>query len=205
MKMIPYVESLIDRCSFKAPSRAASEWIKACHGQTYPYDLMCILTLFTIIPPKLCATNIRGRRVACYRQSISCLSQGDLTSASSLFKHRSETSALAWSYKYWQLTRELLCVFASYPQHRMRALGMSVGRRSRSQCTPLEAVHVLSRCPFKPCTATILRICEKGRCGVLEKHTQLLGRLLPPLLLALADMDRCRELVVAKSFQAVVL
>jgi hypothetical protein len=41
----------------------------------------------------------------------------------------------------------------------MRALGRSCGSRSRSQLTlsaPLAAVHVFSRCPFRPWTATML-------------------------------------------------
>jgi hypothetical protein len=33
IKMMPYVESFIDRCSSNAPFRAASEWINACSGQ----------------------------------------------------------------------------------------------------------------------------------------------------------------------------
>jgi hypothetical protein len=49
----------------------------------------------------------------------------------------------------------------------MRAFGRSCGRRSRSQLTPLLAVHVFSQCPLRPCTATMLesgQLCE-GRTG----------------------------------------
>jgi len=134
-------------------------------------SLTPILTLFTMIPPRLCATNIIGRRAVCHRQCLSCLTRCILTSDSLLSKHRSETSDLARSYRYWQLTRELLWVFASYPQHRMRALGMSAERRSRSQWTLFVAVHVLSRCPFSPWTATILKGHQDAYCS---RETSLL-------------------------------
>jgi hypothetical protein len=45
----------------------------------------------------------------------------------------------------------------------MRALGRSCGSRSRSQLTlsmPLPAVHVFSRCPFRPWTATMLDLSQ---------------------------------------------
>lgn len=56
------------------------------------------------------------------------------------------------------------CVFASYPQQNMRAFGMSFGSRSRSQWVLFAAVHVSSRCPFKPWTATMLGTVSMGSC-----------------------------------------
>lgn len=48
-----------------------------------------------------------------------------------------------------------------------RTFGKSCGRRSRSQLTPLPAVHVFPQCPLRPYTATMLesgQLCE-GQIG----------------------------------------
>jgi hypothetical protein len=72
------------------------------------------LTLLTMIPPRLCATKMIGRLLVCRDLALVwCLVYLLRTSVLSLFKHRSDTSVRAWSNKYWQLTRNSLCVFAS--------------------------------------------------------------------------------------------
>lgn len=96
-----------------------------------------------------------------------------LTFVRFLLRQRSDTSCSAWSCRNWRLTC-LPCVFTSYPQHHMRAFGMSFGRRSRSQCVPFAAVHVSSRCPFKPWTATMLGTVSTSSCdgtdGLLHRR-----------------------------------
>jgi hypothetical protein len=74
-----------------------------------------MLTLLTTIPPKLCATKIIGRVLACSNPLLvaSCVSHTFHAFDNCLSKHRSDTRDLARSYRYWQLTRELLWVFAS--------------------------------------------------------------------------------------------
>jgi len=109
------------------------------------------------------------------------------TFVSLLSRHRSDTSCVAWSYRYWQLTRSP-CVFASYPQQKTRAFGMSAGRRSRSHWVPFAAVHVLSRCPFKPWTATML---ETINAGYRNATDGLLHHRLVSLRHDLETMGRC--------------
>ena len=109
------------------------------------------------------------------------------TFVSLLSRHRSDISCVAWSYRYWQLTRSP-CVFASYPQQKTRAFGMSAGRISRSQCVPFAAVHVLSRCPFKPWTATMLASISAGSCNATDG---LLNNRLLSLRHDLETLGRC--------------
>jgi hypothetical protein len=71
-------------------------------------------TLLTMIPPRLCATKMIGRLLVCPDLAFVCSLVCPMrTSVFSLFKHRSDTSVCAWLNRYWQLTRDPLCVFAS--------------------------------------------------------------------------------------------
>ena len=73
-----------------------------------------------------------------------------------------------------------------------------------------EPVHVVRS---RPCLVSMsvqavhrddaVRECEKGRNGVVGRHTQLLDRLLPQPLPGLVGMDRWRGLLVARSLHAV--
>ena len=72
------------------------------------------LTLFTMMPPRLCATKMIGRLLVCRDLAFVWRLVYPLhTSVICLSRHRSDTSVRAWSNRYWQLTRELLCVLAS--------------------------------------------------------------------------------------------
>jgi hypothetical protein len=108
MKKMPYVDVFIERCSFSALSRAASEWMSACSISQGEDRQKARLTLLTMMPPRLCATKIIGLFVVCHNQytvrSCQPLLWSEITSVSSLSKHRSDTKVLAWSYRYWQLT-----------------------------------------------------------------------------------------------------
>ena len=76
--------------------------------------LTMLLALFTIMPPRLCATKMIGRLLVCHDLALVwCLIYLLRTSVICLSRHRSDTSVRAWSNRYWQLTRDPLCVFAS--------------------------------------------------------------------------------------------
>lgn len=74
------------------------------------------LTLFTIMPLRLCAMKMIGRLLFCVDGSpaqpypVSYLSQ---TSVICRSRQRSDTSIHVWSNRYSQLTGDPLCVFAS--------------------------------------------------------------------------------------------
>jgi len=86
--------------------------------------------------------------------------------------------ATAWSYKYWTVT----CpepwldpwVLASYPYVNTRAWGICDGNKSLSQRVPSLAVHVFSRCPFSPCTATILGTVRRKEQAKIKPQNRLL-------------------------------
>jgi hypothetical protein len=73
-----------------------------------------LLALFTMMPPRLCATKMIGRLLVCHDLAFVWRLVYPLhTSVICLSRHRSDTSVRAWSNRYWQLTRDPLCVFAS--------------------------------------------------------------------------------------------
>lgn len=77
--------------------------------------LVVLLTLFTMMPPRLCATKMIGRLLVCVNVSLAqrcTVSYLSRTSVNCRSKHRSDTSVCAWSNRYWQPTCDLLCVFA---------------------------------------------------------------------------------------------
>lgn len=126
--MIPYVDVLIDRYSSSAPLRAASERMRAWLGQLRRQEIRARLTLLMMIPPRLCATKIIGRCVVYHGQSRLQLL---------LSRHRSDTSCVAWSYRYWQLTRSS-CVSHRIPSRRRAHSGCRpVGDRGASGCRSL--------------------------------------------------------------------
>ena len=97
MNNMPYVEILIDRCSSKAPSRAASEWIRAYSCQQC---MLCNLLKATYTFENYSSQTVSDKNNGA-SLSLHHFQQKDLymhdssTFVNLLFRYRSEIKVLA--------------------------------------------------------------------------------------------------------------